>query len=263
MTSSLLITAIKLVEERGIVTVSVTELWQNFPMKEKHLWAICLVVLIGGFAVGNIDFGHKFFEVQSIQDLFEIFSSAATVFAVFIAWRGINAWRRQASGQADLELARRLAVGALAVKESAVPAWVDAKFSINQFPFGAQSLNPPLMESIRVSMGARIKSREQSRLEFGALLQEAKAIWGSAFTDKYNQLIELCVICDRCAQDFISWADPNVGPNVYLKHQMNMQQAEDYLRDSNCLDAEGEIGKIIKKMTEDADAELERHMLRK
>jgi hypothetical protein len=35
------------------------------------------------------------------------------------------------------------------------------------------------------------------------------------------------------------------------------------LRDSNCLDAGGEIGKIIKKMTEDADAELERHMLRK
>lgn len=232
-------------------------------MNERCFWIAGSVVLIGGFIAGNIDLENDFFGVKSIHDLFDIFSSAATVFAVFIAWRGVNAWRRQASGQADLELARRLAVSALAFKESAVPAWLDAKFCINQFRFGPQSLNPPMMESIRVSMGERIRKREEVRINFGAVLQEAKAIWGSDFTIKYNKLIDFCEVCDMCAQEFISWADPSVGPNVFLMHQMNIQQTEDYLRDNNFLDVEGGMGSVVKKMTEDADSELELHMLRK
>lgn len=115
-------------------------------MKEKYYWIAGVILFVCGFIFRNMSFGSKFGEVENIHDLFEMFSSAATVIAVFVAWKGINVWRFQARGQADLELARRLSRVALDVKDLAVSACVDAMFAVRQVPFGAAGLHSVLLE---------------------------------------------------------------------------------------------------------------------
>lgn len=201
----------------------------------------------------------EFLAVADIHDLFEIFSSIATVVAVFF---GIGAWRHQVSGQADLELARRVAIEATRVKETAVEAWVDAKFSINQCPFGFSSLPPHLLEQMAQAMDARVKRRELLKIDLLAVLQEARAIWGRDFSDKYNDLIELFSICNRCANSFVSWADSSGHINSKGKHAQNIKNIADCLDELGLLNVEGHVEKEIVRITAAADLALEKKMLR-
>ncbi|AYN16717.1 hypothetical protein CHR29_16815 [Pseudomonas monteilii] len=232
-------------------------------MKEKYLWIAGSTIFIGGFAIGSMSFGSKFWEVESIHDLFEMFSSAATVGAVFVAWKGVNAWRLQARGQADLELARRVSRIALAAKEKALPAWVDAAFTIREIPFGASKISESLLEQMRQAMSMRVETYDIALADLRVVLQEAKAVWDDGFTRKYNAFIDLLMTCSACSKQFLIWADRSTDPAARLRAEQYIHNFRRDLSDQGMLDFECDIRELIIQKTRDADLELERHMLRK
>lgn len=223
------------------------------------IWFGCVLIFCSGVVWGMIPDKQSFMTVANIHDLFDIFGAIATMVAVVFA---IGAWRRQINGQADLELARRLAVDALRVKEETLQAWVDAKFAVNQCPFGLSSLPRELLSQLSQSMDQRVKKRDVLKLDFYAALQEARAIWGKEFSSKYDDLNELFLICNRCAQSFVSWADPSTHINSTQKYARQIIDAGRYLDERKLLNIEGRVEEEINRLTRLADLALEKKMLR-
>ncbi len=172
--------------------------------KDWMIWLGCLLLFGAGAVWASVPLKASFFEVSDVHDLFEIFSSIATVFAVVF---GVGAWRRQVSGQADLELARKVAVEALRIKEASLEAWLDAKFCINQHAFGRNSLGVELLGKVTDVISERLKAREKLHLDFLLVLQEARAIWGIEFSKNYNSIINFYFECNRCSRAYLSWVD--------------------------------------------------------
>lgn len=227
--------------------------------KDWMIWLGCFLLFGSGAVWASVPLKTSFFEVADVHDLLEMFSSIATVVAVVF---GIGAWRRQVSGQADLELARRVAVGALQMKEGALLAWIDAKFAVNQYPFGLSSLSRELLNQISQSMDARVKSRETLKINFYAVLQEARAIWGKEFSNNYDDLNDLFSVCNECAQSFVYWSDPATPINSTEKYARKVKDAGGYLDEHNLLNIEGRVEKEINRLTCSADLALEKKMLR-
>jgi len=180
-----------------------------------------------------------------------------------VAWKGINTWRLQARGQADLELARRVSRIALTVKEKAVSAWVDAAFTIREVPFGASRISEGLLEQMRQAMSARVEAYDVALADLRVVLLEAKAVWDGEFTIKYDSFIDLFLMCVACSKQFLIWADPSTAPTTRLKAEQYIQNFRMDLAAEGLLDFEGDVRELFLLKTRDADLELERHMLRK
>lgn len=228
-------------------------------MRDWVIWVGCTLLFCSGVVWGMIPDTKNFMTIASIHDLFDIFGAIATVVAVVF---GIGAWRRQINGQADLDLARRLAVDALRFKEGALQAWVDAKFAVNQYPFGLSSLPRGLLNQLSQSMDNRVKKRDALKLDFYAALQEARAIWGKEFSSNYDDLNELFLICNRCAQSFVSWADPSTHLNSTQKYAQQIKDASRYLEERKLLNIDGRVEEEIYRLTRLADLALEEKMHR-
>ncbi|KGU84857.1 hypothetical protein [Pseudomonas mediterranea] len=223
------------------------------------VWLGCFLLFGCGAVWAMVPLNISFFEVNSIHDLFDMFSSAATVYVVVF---GVELWRRQVSGQADLELARKVAVLALRIKEASLEAWIDAKFSINQHGYGLNSLGAELMDKISQRMGERLKIRESLQIDFLLVLQEARAIWGVDFSKKYNGIIKLYFECNRCSKAYLSWVDTS-EPNFSRKQfSQTIAEVHDYLSKVGFFNAEGRMEKEINHLTLAADLALEKKMLR-
>ena len=232
-------------------------------MSEKYLWLYGVAIFVAGFALGNMSFGSKFWEVENVHDLFEIFSSTATVGAVFVAWKGISAWRHQALGLADLELARKVSRAALEVKEQAKLAALDAVVAVREVPFGFSGLPSTLIETLRQTMAIRVDSYDRSLAGLRVPLQEAKAVWGEDFTAKYDEFIEMYGRCCFCAKQFVLWADLTTSDEVRVVSERSIRDCVEDLDRYGMLEENMRLEEIISEKTKLADLELEHHMLRR
>lgn len=224
--------------------------------KDWVVWLGCILLFGAGAVWAAVPIGTKFFIVENVHDLFEIFSSIATVMAVCLAFLGVNAWQRQISAQSDHDLARRVAVESLRFKDTAVEAWIDAKFAINQYPYGVNSLPSDLMEKIAQSMEEKLIRRDDVKVKFMAVLQEARAIWGSSFVAEYDELLRFSENCNICSRSFVAWRN---GGDRYINE---MTKVEAYLSERNMLHIEGKVAKAVGYLTKDADHALDRKLLR-
>lgn len=223
------------------------------------VWGGCLLLFGAGVVWGGGKVELDFFKIASIHDLFDMFSSAATVFVVVF---GFQLWRRQVNGQADLDLARKVAVHALRVKEASLEAWMDAQFSINQQAFGPNSLGVELKGKITEVMHDRLKTRESLQIDFLLVLQEARALWGIEFSKKYNKLVRLYFECNRCSRAYLSWVDSSGSESSKIQCSQTIQYVSSYLSTLGFLHAEGRMEKEINHLISDADLAVEKIMRR-
>ncbi|MGH8331211.1 MAG: hypothetical protein ACRES0_12425, partial [Pseudomonas sp.] len=127
---------------------------------------------------------------------------------------------------------------------------------------GINSLGVDLIAQISKVMSERVKKREALKLDFSAVLQEAKAIWGKDFSSRYNDVVDLLLACDRCSREYLSWTDTSVHINSKAQHAQFIQDIKHYLDNKGLLNAEGRMEKEIGRMTAEADLALEKKMLR-
>ncbi|VVQ29735.1 hypothetical protein PS943_01464 [Pseudomonas fluorescens] len=228
-------------------------------VRDWMIWVGCLLLFCAGAVWEAIQIKVDFFVVANIHDFFEILSSLATVIAVCY---GVLAWKHQLSGQSDLELARRVAIASLRMKEAALEGWADAKAAINRVPSGINSLPSDWMKMMSEEIAVRLAKREELKLEYFAVLQEARAIWGKDFTTKYNRLNDLCSACNTCAREFVAWSSGAEHIIYRPQRELNIKGIGIYLEGLDLLNAESRIELEINRMTADADAALEKKMFR-
>ncbi|WP_458374955.1 hypothetical protein [Pseudomonas pergaminensis] len=157
--------------------------------KDWVVWCGCALLFGAGAIWGGILLDIQFLKVANIHDLFEIFSSAATVAAVFLAFAGVNAWRQQVGAQSDHALAQRIAVASLKYKDVSKSAFSDAQFLLFQFDGNTNYVLMEVFQKILPGLEERLNKNKTSHAEFLAVLQECRAIWGKGFSDKYGPLI--------------------------------------------------------------------------
>lgn len=90
-------------------------------------WIVCILLFLAGVVWGKIipkDYPQN---LESLNQIFGIMSSIATMITVAIAVYGLNAWRQQIKGQADHQLAADLAVELVNLKEACRIGWSDAR----------------------------------------------------------------------------------------------------------------------------------------
>lgn len=174
--------------------------------KDWVVWCGCALLFSAGAIWGGVRLDIQFFKVANIHDLFEIFSSAATVAAVFLAFAGVNAWRQQLGAESDHALAQRVAVASLKYKEISKSAFSDAQFCLLQFDAGREMVPVGVLELYIPGFEARLKRNQESKAEFLGVLQECRAIWGKEFSDKYNVLISHTETFYTCVSTLCQWA---------------------------------------------------------
>ncbi|MCS4312962.1 hypothetical protein M2397_003265 [Pseudomonas sp. BIGb0381] len=157
--------------------------------KDWVVWCGCALLFGAGAIWGGISLDIQFLKVANIHDLFEIFSSAATIAAVFVAFAGVNAWRQQLGAESDHALAQRVAVASLKYKEVSKSSFNDAQFCALQFNVGREMLPVEILELYIPGFEARLEKSQESKAEFLGVLQECRAIWGKDFSDNYDILI--------------------------------------------------------------------------
>lgn len=150
------------------------------------VWVLCVLLFLCGVVWGSVSLKSDFYVVASIHDLFEIFSSAATVAAVVF---GLNAWRNQIKGESDHGLARRLAVLVMRYKQTLKVAHGDCRFAVNNCIVGFEGLPQDLLRQVTDSILERMSKAMDERAELLAALLEARALWGDEVADS---LTEFC-----------------------------------------------------------------------
>ncbi|MBD9443056.1 hypothetical protein [Pseudomonas sp. PDM04] len=231
----------------------------------KHDWVVwlgCALLLCVGAIWGAIPIGTDFFKVKDIHDLFEIFSSVATILAVGVAMIGVNAWRHQVSGEADHALAHRVAVAALRYKETSRTAYNDAQFAVTQFHFGIAELPEGLVERFIVPMERRLQKNQDSKAEFLAILLEARAIWGADFSNKYNELLNLTENFNSCLRSFFRWVRTNDGDhNAEVYSTMLQRHYDEFLKNEWLIKTATQVPEFD-ELTKEADMDLQRRLFR-
>ncbi len=172
---------------------------------DKFTWAVCLLLFCAGVVWGSVRLKEDFFAVASIHDLFDIFSSIATILALIYAVLNVNAWRKQTKGQADHALAQKLAVQCMKFKESSRRAWDDAVFAIcnkNQNP--AQHDGERQVRQISADgLADKLNYRRLVKENFEAALLEARAIWGKEAHGLADNMLSFFDICNRCSSMWV------------------------------------------------------------
>lgn len=160
--------------------------------KDWAIWLLCALLFLAGVTWGSIKVKTGFFTVDNFHDLFEIFSSIATVAAVVLAALGINAWRSQIKAESDHGLARQLAVSLMNFKDAIQAAHADMQFCRNNCIVGFEGLPPHLLRSVTDSLIVRMDQAKTLRAEILALLIEARALWGDELSNSFGGIINIC-----------------------------------------------------------------------
>ena len=171
--------------------------------KDWVTWLGCFCLFGAGAVWAQIPIGTNFFVVPDVHDLFEIFSSIATVVAVVIAAIGVNTWKHQIKLTADHDLARKVAVCLSKYREAVLSVWNSADSSHAQV-LSKETLSDSMRDVIRPLMQARLDSAQTARTEMKAVVLECKAIWGDGF---FNGLPDVFVFeeeCSNCTSNYIS-----------------------------------------------------------
>lgn len=166
------------------------------------IWLWCTLLFLAGVTWGSIRLKTDFYTVSDIHDLFEIFSSAATVIAVIFAAYSVNNWRSQIKVQADHELARRLAVSLLKYKDSIQVAHSDAQFCVNHSIVGFEGLPPDLLMNVVDGFVQRMKDNADQRAELLGVLLEVRALWGDDLPNSLDALFNACNEFHKCVRLF-------------------------------------------------------------
>ncbi|MCD7040049.1 hypothetical protein LRQ11_23620 [Pseudomonas sp. MAFF 311095] len=160
--------------------------------KDWSIWLWCVLLFLAGVTWGSIKLKAGFFTVDNVRDLFEIFSSMATVAAVVLAALGINAWRSQIKAESDHGLARKLAVSLINFKDAIQAAHADMQFCRNNCIVGFEGLPPHLLRSVTDTFIVRMDKAKTLRAEILALLIEARALWGDELSNSFGEVINVC-----------------------------------------------------------------------
>jgi len=160
--------------------------------KDWSVWLWCVLLFLAGVTWGSIKLKTGFFTVDNVHDLFEIFSSAATVIAVILAALSINAWRSQIKAESDHDLARKLAVSLINFKEAIQAAHSDMQFCRNNCIVGFEGLPPHLLRHVTDSFIVRMDKAKTIKAEILALLIEARALWGDELSNSFGGIINIC-----------------------------------------------------------------------
>ncbi|MGP6426344.1 hypothetical protein [Pseudomonas pharyngis] len=190
------------------------------------VWAGCGLLFCSGVVWGGGRLDMDFFKIANIHDLFEIFSSIATVAAVFLAFSGVNAWRQQLGAESDHALAQRVAVASLKYKEVSKAAFNDAQFSLLQFDAGREMVPVGVLELYLPSLEARLKKNQESKAEFLGVLQECRAIWSKGFSDKYSVLINQTDTFFNCVSALCQWI--KMSPDDQMIKAFEYQLSRNY-----------------------------------
>lgn len=224
------------------------------------IWTGCGLLFCAGAIWGGGRLDIAFFKVANIHDLFEIFSSLATVAAVFLAFSGVNAWRQQLGAQSDHALAQRVAIAALKYKEISRSAYDDALFSVTQFRYGLESVPESILDRYIAGMEDNLKANKNSKAEFCAVLLESRALWGAGFSEKYDELLALTDDFYGCIQVFIKWARLDPNDSFIQAFQSAMQRHYDYFERQEWLIPIAEKLPKFDELTRSADAELRKKL---
>lgn len=173
------------------------------------VWLWCTLLFLAGVTWGRIWIKTDFYTVNNVHDLFEIFSSAATVVAVIFAAYSVNNWRSQIKVQADHELARRLAVSLLKYKDSIQLAHSDAQFCVNHSIVGFEGLPPDLLMDVVNGFVARMKDNSDQRAELLGVLLEVRALWGDDLPNSLDALFNACNEFHKCVRLFAVASRPS------------------------------------------------------
>ncbi|WP_372715964.1 hypothetical protein [Novipirellula sp.] len=130
--------------------------------------------------------------------------SVASVVGVFIAIRGLNAWRKQLRGNTEYDLARRLMKAALKVREGIRtvrnPFMSNAEIDEavrDQYP-NDTAKNIPHFDSSTAVYNARWRAISDAMLDLKLELIEAEVIWGAGAKEQLEPL-QKCVADLRIA----------------------------------------------------------------
>ena len=166
------------------------------------IWLWCTLLFLAGVTWGSIRLKTDFYTVSDIHDLFEVFSSAATVVAVIFAAYSVNNWRSQIKVQADHELARRLAISLLKYKETIQIAHSDAQFCVNNCIVGFEGLPPELLKSVVDGMIVRMNDNNNQKAELLGVLLEVRALWGDELPNSLDSLFNIHAEFNGCVRLF-------------------------------------------------------------
>jgi hypothetical protein len=226
------------------------------------VWLGCAVLFCAGVIWGAVPIETNFFKVKDIHDLSEIFSSIATIIAVCLAFIGVNAWRLQVRGEADHELARRVAIAALKYKNVARTSFYDVQFALRP------SYHDLWMQPVEVLSrhAINMKSSRQQCLDYKAelstVLLECRVLWGVEFTKKYDGLFEFVGSIESYLLFF--WKLIDQGENGALTEMCKTALQEGYKKfdKENWLMVPPFELPQFDQLTQDADEFLKKKLLR-
>ncbi|MHB2241699.1 hypothetical protein [Pseudomonas monsensis] len=199
--------------------------------KDWMIWLCCTLLFLAGVTWGRIWLKTDFFAVSDIHDLFEIFSSAATVIAVIFAAYSVNNWRSQIKVQADHELARKLAVSLLKYKDSIQIAHSDAQFCVNHSIIGFEGLPPDLLMDVADGFVVRMKESTDQRAELLGVLLEVRALWGDDLPNSLDALFNTCNEFHKCVRLFAVASRPSAKFEVQESYKTKIIEiGEEYVR---------------------------------
>ena len=230
--------------------------------KDWVIWVGCISLFCTGAIWGMIPIKTGFFVVDNVHDLFEIFSSAATVAAVFLAFIGVNAWRQQLSAQSDHALAQRVAIAALKYKEVSRSAYNDAHFAVTQFRYGLDSVPEGILDRFIINMEGRLQKGQDSKAEFLAVLLESRAIWGLEFSSKYDELIGITEGFYGCVRMFFKWARLDPNDELAEAYEASLQKHYDYFDEQGWLLLSAAQVPKFDELTQSADEDLREKLLK-
>jgi len=230
--------------------------------KDWIIWLGCLLLFASGMVWGMIPIGTDFFKIKDVHDLFEIFSSIATVLAVGLAFFGVNAWRQQVSAEADHALAQRVAVAALKYKETTRVAFGDAQFAVMQFSVGIDGLPAGLLETFISKMEERLEASQSSKAEFLAVLLECRAIWGSEFPNRYDDFLNFTESLFGCLRTFFKWVRLDKESRYADVFAQSMHRYYEQFEQEQWLQITAPQLTKIDELTKQADMELKEKLLR-
>lgn len=226
------------------------------------IWFVCLLLFASGVVWGMTPSETAFFKVKDVHDLFEIFSSIATVLAVGLAFVGVNAWRQQVSAEADHALAQRVAVAALRYKETTRIAFGDAQFAVMQFNVGVEGLPVGMLDSFISKMEERLEASQNSRAEFLAVLLECRAIWGNEFSNQYNEFMNFTENFSGCLRTFFKWIRLDKNGMYADVFAQSLRRYYEQFEQEKWLQISAQQLTKIDELTKEADRELKSKLLR-
>jgi hypothetical protein len=124
---------------------------------------------------------------MSLQDLIagipivkDIASVVIPIFGVYVAWTGLNTWKRQLTANADRDLARRLLIAVYKVRNAmnGVPL-----LDLGDLDLGG---DPEIKEANKTIHDHQMTRLEEAQASLDVELLEAEAVWGDELIYRSN-----------------------------------------------------------------------------